>query len=170
MHRSAEHFTIQVDLFSFFKKSMKHPFRFNHPMLDRRSFLSQSGTALGSMALAHLLDQDGLMAKNTEANATSAIPIRPDIDPANPNAARQSHFPSRAKQVLMIFCSGAVSQLDTFDYKPELWRRHGQPMPGGEDLITFQGEQGNLTKSPFEFRPRGQSGKWTSDLVPHLGN
>ena len=170
MHRSAEHFTIQVDLFSFFKKSMKHPFRFTHPMLDRRSFLSQSGTALGSMALAHLLDQDGLMAKNTEANATSAIPIRPDIDPANPNAARQSHFPSRAKQVLMIFCSGAVSQLDTFDYKPELWRRHGQPMPGGEDLINFQGEQGNLTKSPFEFRPRGQSGKWTSDLVPHLGN
>ena len=149
---------------------MKHPFRFTHPMLDRRSFLSQSGTALGSMALAHLLDQDGLMAKNTEANATSAIPIRPDIDPANPNAARQSHFPSRAKQVLMIFCSGAVSQLDTFDYKPELWRRHGQPMPGGKDLITFQGEQGNLTKSPFEFKPRGQSGKWTSDLVPHLGN
>ena len=69
----------------------------------------------------------------------------------------------------MIFCSGAVSQLDTFDYKPELIKRHGQPMPGGEKLITFQGEQGNLTKSPWEFRPYGQSGKMVSDLVPHLG-
>jgi hypothetical protein len=69
----------------------------------------------------------------------------------------------------MIFCSGAVSQVDTFDYKPELIKRHGQPMPGAEGLITFQGQQGNLTKSPWEFRPRGQSGKMVSDLVPHLG-
>jgi hypothetical protein len=59
--------------------------------------------------------------------------------------------------------------LDTFDYKPELIRRHGQPMPGSDKLITFQGEQGALTKSPWEFRPRGQSGKMISDLVPHLG-
>ncbi len=69
----------------------------------------------------------------------------------------------------MIFCSGAVSQIDTFDYKPELIKRHGQPMPGAEGLITFQGQQGNLNKSPWEFRPRGQSGKMVSDLVPHLG-
>ena len=166
----AEPYTIQVDSSSFFKAIMKHPFRFSHPMLDRRRFLSQSGTALGGMALAHLLNQDGLLAKDVKTDSASIIPIRPGIDPSHPNAPRKSHFPPRAKQVLMIFCSGAVSQLDTFDYKPELWRRHGQPMPGGKDLITFQGEQGNLTKSPFEFRPRGQSGKWTSDLVPHLGN
>ena len=44
----------------------------------------------------------------------------------------------------MIFCSGAVSHLDTFDYKPELIKRHGQPMPGADKLVTFQGEQGNL--------------------------
>jgi hypothetical protein len=69
----------------------------------------------------------------------------------------------------VIFCSGACSQLDTFDYKPELIRRHGQPMPGTEKLITFQGEQGALNRSPWEFRPRGQSGKMISDLVPHLG-
>ena len=69
----------------------------------------------------------------------------------------------------MIFCSGACSHLDTFDYKPELIKRHGQPMPGGDKLITFQGEQGNLTRSPWEFRPRGQSGKMISDLVPQLG-
>ena len=43
-------------------------------------------------------------------------------------------------------------------------------MPGGDKLITFQGEQGNLTQSPWEFKPRGQSGKMISELVPHLGD
>jgi hypothetical protein len=62
-----------------------------------------------------------------------------------------------------------VSQLDTFDYKPELLKRHGEPLPGAEGLITFQGQQGNLNRSPWEFRPYGKSGKMVSDLVPHLG-
>ncbi|MFZ9092704.1 MAG: DUF1501 domain-containing protein, partial [Planctomycetaceae bacterium] len=86
-----------------------------------------------------------------------------------PFAARDSHFTAAAEQVLVIFCSGACSHLDTFDYKPELIRRNGQPMPGADGLITFQGEQGNLTRSPWEFRPRGESGKMISDLVPQLG-
>ena len=67
-----------------------------------------------------------------------------------------------------IFCTGAVSHLDTFDYKPELIKRHGQPMPGSKSLITFQGENGALSKSPWTFKPRGQSGKFVSDLLPHL--
>jgi hypothetical protein len=71
--------------------------------------------------------------------------------------------------VLVIFASGACSHLDTWDYKPELIKRHGQPLPGGETLVTFQGEQGALTRSPYEFRQRGSSGKWVSDLVPQLG-
>src|SRR5690606_2460964 len=71
-------------------------------------------------------------------------------------------------RVIMIFCSGACSHLDTWDYKPELIKRHGQPMPGAEELITFQGGQGNLTRSPYEFKPRGQSGKYISELVPNL--
>jgi hypothetical protein len=48
-------------------------------------------------------------------------------------------------------------------------KHHDQPLPGQEKLITFQGEQGHLIKSPYAFRPRGQSGKMTSDLLPHLG-
>jgi hypothetical protein len=68
----------------------------------------------------------------------------------------------------MIFCSGACSQLDTFDYKPELIKRDGQPLPGFEKLVTFQGPSGNLTRSPYEFRPRGQCGKYVSDLLPNL--
>ncbi|MDA0812388.1 MAG: DUF1501 domain-containing protein [Verrucomicrobia bacterium] len=142
----------------------------NHPLLNRRQFLSQSATALSSIALTDLLRAEGLLSDSKiRESAAGKIPIRPQIDPANPNASRRGHFPARAKNVLMIFCSGACSHLDTFDYKPELIRRHGQPMPGGDKLITFQGEQGDLVKSPWEFRPRGQSGKMISDLVPHLG-
>ncbi|MDB6071791.1 MAG: hypothetical protein JWL81_2962 [Verrucomicrobiales bacterium] len=133
-----------------------------HPLLNRRSFLSRTATGLGGIALTHLLARE-------QAAAAPPSPIRPVVNPANPNAARLSHFKPRAKKVLMIFCSGAVSQLDTFDYKPELIRRHGQPMPGAEGIITFQGGQGALNRSPWEFKPRGQSGKMISDLVPHLG-
>jgi len=95
-------------------------------------------------------------------------PIRPAIRPNAPLAPRSPQFIARAKRVLVIFCSGACSHLDTWDYKPELFKRHGQVMPGNENLITFQGEQGNLTRSPYEFKPRGRSGKFISDLLPNL--
>ena len=137
-----------------------------HPFLNRRAFLSQSATALSGMALAQLLGRDGLLA----ADPGSRSPIRPVIDPANPNALRRPHFAPRAKQVLMIFSAGGCSHLDTFDYKPELIKRHGQPMPGGDKLVTFQGGQGAMNKSPWEFRPRGKCGKMVSDLVPRLGD
>jgi len=138
---------------------------FNSPLLNRRRFLADAGIGLGAIALTHLLSRQGLLA----ASVSGKEAIRPVIDPGHPYAPRTPHFTPRAKNVLVIFCSGACSQLDTFDYKPELIRSHGQPMPGNEKLITFQGEQGALTKSPWEFRPRGQSGKMISDLVPHLG-
>ena len=136
-----------------------------HTLLNRRGFLGHSATALSGMAFTQLLGRDGLLA----ADAERKRPLRPRIDPANPNAARTAHAAPRAKQVLMIFCAGACSHLDTFDYKPELIRRHGQPMPGADKLVTFQGAQGALNRSPWEFRPRGQSGKMVSDLVPRLG-
>ena len=112
--------------------------------LDRRRFLADSATGLGAVALTQLLSADGLLGGDglVRESAPGKIPIRPDVNPANPHAAREPHFRPRAKQVLMIFCSGAISQIDTFDYKPELVRRHGQPLPGNEKLITFQGEQG----------------------------
>jgi hypothetical protein len=128
-------------------------------LLSRRNFLGNTVHGLSGIALASLLQRQDLLA---------ASPIRPVIDPSRPFAARDPHHPAAAKKVLVIFCSGACSQVDTFDYKPELIKRHGQPMPGAEDIITFQGQQGNLTKSPWEFKPRGQSGKMISELVPHL--
>ncbi len=135
-----------------------------HPLLNRRRFLADAGAGLGAIALTQILGRQGLLA----ASVSGKDPLRPAIDPARPFASRPTHFQPRAKNVLMIFCSGACSHLDTFDYKPELIRRHGQPMPGNEKLITFQGEQGALTRSPWTFRPRGQSGKMVSDLLPHL--
>ncbi|MEM7386772.1 MAG: DUF1501 domain-containing protein, partial [Verrucomicrobiota bacterium] len=60
--------------------------------------------------------------------------------------------------------------VDTFDYKPELIRRHGQPLPGKEGLVSFQGPNGNLTQPLWDFRPRGKCGKMVSDLVPHIGS
>ena len=135
-----------------------------HPLLNRRRFLADAGLGLGAIALTQLLGEQGLLA----ASVSGREPLRPSIEPGHPYAPRPAHFTARAKNVLLIFCSGACSHLDTFDYKPELIRRDGQPMPGSEKLITFQGEQGALTKSPWEFKPRGQSGKMISELVPHL--
>lgn len=132
-----------------------------NPLLDRRRFLADSVGGLSSVALACLLQQDQMLAQDQ--------PTRPVIDSARPFAARPSHHAAAAKQILMIYCSGACSQIDTFDYKPELIRLHGQPLPGVEQLITFQGEQGMLTRSPWAFRPRGQSGKMISDLLPQMG-
>ncbi|HTN76070.1 MAG TPA: DUF1501 domain-containing protein [Pirellulaceae bacterium] len=134
-------------------------------LLDRRSFMRHTGTALGSIALTQLLAGDRLMAADA---ADDHAPIRPLIDPSHPHAPRPTHFPAKAKNVIVIFCSGACSHLDTWDYKPELIARDGQPMPG-EKLISFQGENGNLTKSPYAFKPRGECGKMTSELLPKLG-
>ena len=139
-------------------------------LLTRRRFLGRAESGLGGIALLSLLQNAGLtggMGATAQANENS--PLRPQIDAARPFAPRDAHFEAKAKNVLVIFCSGACSHVDTFDYKPELIARHGQPMPGADKLITFQGAQGNLTKSPWAFRPRGESGKMVSDLVPQLG-
>ena len=132
-------------------------------LLDRRSFLSHTATGLSGIALTQMLASQGLLAASNDKT-----PIRPRINPAQPNAARDPHFAAAAKNVLVIFCSGACSPIDTWDYKPELVRMHDKPMPG-EKVITFQGEQGTLQKSPWPFKPRGESGKMISTLVDHLG-
>src|SRR5438128_10866538 len=106
-------------------------------LLNRRSFLQFAGTGLGGVAFAALLAEQGLL-------GSVRSPIRPSINPTNPLAARPPHFPGRAKRVLVIFCSGAVSHLDSWDYKPDLFKRHGEPLPGSDKLITFQGANGNL--------------------------
>lgn len=133
-------------------------------LLNRRSFLSNTMTGLSGIALTQLLASERLLANVDERKS----PIRPTILPEQPALARKPHFPAAAKNVIMIFCAGACSQIDTFDYKPELIRMHGQPMPGGK-VVTFQGAQGSLQKSPWDFKPRGESGKMVSTLVDNIG-
>jgi hypothetical protein len=108
--------------------------------ISRRAFLGDMGTGLQAIALASLLRGPG-----------------------------EKHHAPRAKQVLQIFCPGAVSSMDTFDFKPELEKQHGKPLPGGEKIVTFQGAQGNVMKSPWGWKQYGDSGKWISDLLPNLG-
>ena len=128
-------------------------------MLSRRDFLRWGGTGLSGIALTTLLAEQGLLASDA---------IRPVIDPSRPYAPRAPHESAKAKRVLMIFCSGALSHVDTFDYKLELAKRHDTPMPGKGSFISFQGENGNLIRPQWEFKPRGKSGKMISDLLPHI--
>ena len=150
----------------------------NHPehlslvgraLLDRRGFLHQTGMALGGIGLAKLLAAEGLLAAPVDPSAfTGKKPVRPNIDPDHPYAPRAPHFAAAAEQVLVIYCPGAVSHVDTFDYKPDLVKFHGQKPPG-IPAVTFEGPTGDIAKPFWDFKPRGKSGKMTSDLLPHLG-
>lgn len=131
-------------------------------LLDRRHFLGQAGFSMGALGLSQLL------ASEDPAEFSGKAPIRPDIDPDNPYLPRNGHFQTQAKQVLVIFCPGAVSHVDTFDYKPALTQYHGKKPPG-MPAVTFEGPSGNIAKPFWEFKPRGQSGKMTSELLPNLG-
>lgn len=137
----------------------------HHPLLDRRNFLGRAGTGLGSIALASLLAEEQLLASSQPQDE---VQERVVYDPARPFAPRPSHFPARAKNVLQIFCAGAVSHIDTFDYKPELEKFDGQTLPQMPP-VTFQGPSGVAAQSRYPFRPRGECGKMTSDLLPRLG-
>ena len=91
-------------------------------LLSRRHFMRNTGFTLGGLGLAHLLaDEDDERAASSEK-----APIRPDVNPDRPYASRGGHFQGAARQVLVIYCPGAVSHVDTFDYKPALNRLHGK--------------------------------------------
>ena len=112
-------------------------------LTDRRRFLSDAGTGLGAIALAWLLEREA-------------------------GAAPRPHIAPKAKRAIHIFSPGGVSHVDTFDYKPELEKYHGQPLTGKGTLDTFFGRPGNLMRNVYPFRQYGQSGAWVSDLFPHL--
>src|SRR4051812_46898317 len=80
----------------------------------------------------------------------------------------ETHFPARARRVVQLFMSGAASQCDTFDYKPELIRLNGKPFDPGEKVELFQSDPGACMASPWAWKQYGQCGKWMSDLVPQL--
>jgi hypothetical protein len=114
---------------------------------SRRGFLGSVLTGMTGVALADLF-------------AADAGGLRPGVG--------TSHYPARAKRVLQIFCPGAASHIDLWEHKPALAKYDGKPLPGEENMVSFQGKNGNIMRSPWGFSPAGQSGKMISDLLPHL--
>ncbi len=130
---------------------------------NRRDFLFQSGGGISGIALACLLNRDGLQAAPLKAGAgCDATPVG-----LNPFAPKPPHFKPRAKAVISLFMSGGVSQVDTFDPKPNLDKYAGQLLNGG-DVIVRQGFPGPLMPSPFTFKKYGQSGMDVSEIFPNL--
>src|SRR5882762_5179265 len=129
---------------------------------SRRDFLFQSGGGISGLALAHLLNQEGLLGATSDGacNATAVG--------YNPYAPRKPHFAPRATSVISLFMSGGVSQLDTFDPKPALTRYAGQPLTGKGDVVVRQGNPGPLMPSPFQFGKHGQCGMDVSEIFPML--
>jgi hypothetical protein len=123
---------------------------------SRREFLSRAGTGFGMLALASMLKQESLLAQ----------------DAAHPLAPRTVHFAPRAKSVIFLFMSGGPSHVDLFDYKPDLIRLAGQPIPESFGMFkTRRAVAKNKLMPPrWTFRKHGQSGMEISDALPHIAS
>jgi hypothetical protein len=115
-------------------------------MFTRREFLSQLGGGFGSLALAQFFVNEGW---------ATGLPMG------------GLHHPAKARRIIQLFMNGGASPMDTYDYKPELERLHGQMLGPKEKPEGFTGEVGAVMKSPFEFKRHGQSGRWVSTVFPH---
>src|SRR5438046_5697125 len=137
---------------------------YSSSFLSRRDFLWRFGGGLGGVALAHLLGRNGLLAADEPAILTPASAALKGVLRNGP------HHPARAKRVIQLFMNGGASQMDLFDYKPELMKRHGQKFdPGtGERVDAATSEPGTVLNAAFEFRQHGQCGRWVSSLLPQL--
>ena len=128
---------------------------------SRRDFLRNAGSGAGLLALARLLESSGSLASTSFAGE--------DPRSLNPMAARPGNFPAKAQSVIWLFMNGGQSQVDTWDYKPELIKRDGQELPGFDKNTGFFTDQvGPLMKSPFRFSRQGESGAWVSEIFPNL--
>jgi hypothetical protein len=129
--------------------------------MNRRDFLTRAGGGFGMLALASLLQEQGLLAADAvEENAPNPVAVKPP------------HFPARAQRVIFLFMAGGPGQVDTFDPKPELTRLHGQTLPASFGPVrTRRGvDKNRLLASRRTFTRRGQAGIEVSDLFPHLGD
>ncbi|HEV7401993.1 MAG TPA: DUF1501 domain-containing protein [Chthoniobacteraceae bacterium] len=132
------------------------------PHGSRRDFLSTLGGGFGAVALQALLQME------------SRAEIK--IDPINPFLPRPPHFTPKAKSVIFLYMVGGPSQVDTFDYKPELQKLDGQPVPesfkqalqNSRHANVFQGCADKLLGSPYKWSQYGASGMWVSELFPEM--
>jgi len=130
--------------------------------LNRRHLLHRCGAGFGSLALADLISRTSSTAAEVTAESGASKKA------VSPLSQSSGHFPARAKRVIFLFMHGGPSHVDTFDYKPELIRLTGQPLPIPKPRIQFA-QTGNLLRSPWQFRQYGESGAWVSDLFPNVG-
>lgn len=119
---------------------------------SRREFLRTASGGFGAIALA------GLMADETRAASS------------DPLAQRAGHFESKADRVIFLYSTGGVSQVDTFDHKPQLAADHGKSITASRWLNKPGQFQRFLIRPRWGFQPYGESGTWVSDLFPHLGS
>ncbi len=128
-----------------------------NPVPSRREFLKNSYLGLGGLALTDLLATDLGAAVNSAEN-----PLLP----------KQAHLPAKAKHCIFLFLEGGVSQMDTFEYRPTLDKYAGQQMPSvrgtDQDVASLGMAHNRIIPSPFRFARYGQSGRWMSELFPHL--
>src|SRR3954467_3766123 len=128
--------------------------------LTRRTFLQRSASGIGLAALGALLGER-LAAAPTQPSLTGGLPGFPNFAP-------------KAKRIIYLFQSGAPSQMDLFDPKPQLAERRGQDLPAsirqGQRLTTMTSGQKSFPVAPsiFKFAQHGQSGAELSELMPHL--
>src|SRR5262249_9890574 len=121
-------------------------------LLTRRHFFGRAATGIGVAALASLFDEG----RASERETASLLP----------------HFKPIAKRVICLFQSGAPSQIDLFDYKPELENMRAKELPDsvrmGQRLTGMTASQASfpLAPSKFRFERHGRSGAWLSELLP----
>src|SRR3954470_86560 len=135
-----------------------HPLLDHRLLINRRHFFGRVG--LGMTALSALLQGETQAAPPAEPGTTSGLPGLP-------------HFAPKAKRVIYLFQSGAPSQLDLFDHKPQLAARRGTDLPDsirqGQRLtgMTASQEHFPIAPSRFGFAQHGRGGAWLSELLPH---
>ena len=133
---------------------MSFPCRQFTAVASRRDLLKTTAAGFGWLALSDLL-------RSAQGEAKTAKP------PAGPLSAKPPQFPARAKRVIFLFMHGGPSHIDTFDYKPQLTKDNGKPLPFPKPRIV-SAATGNLLKSPWSFKQHGESGAWVSEVFPHL--
>jgi Protein of unknown function (DUF1501) len=133
--------------------------------LTRRALFSRIGGGFGTLGLAGVMANAGMLTLDAAAKAATSG----DTDGAiltHPLAPKPGHFPARVKRVIFLFMNGGPSHVDTFDPKPALQRYEGQAPPA--KVMTGRRKSGKVMPSPFSARPHGQSGIEVTELFPHV--
>ncbi|MGE0609986.1 MAG: DUF1501 domain-containing protein [Pirellulales bacterium] len=141
----------------------------NDSSLSRRQLLSSLGCGFGGLALAGLLQQEGLLGEEPTADVSVGNAAIPSGQPRPGVLGGVLHHPAKAKRVVQLFMAGAASHLDLWDFKPELVKHHGEEADFGESVEAFQNGLGPWLKPVWDFKPYGQCGKPLGEVVAPLG-